>query len=240
MECPGTSSRGNRLDNLLPLWRLGTIPNAKEILRQPCRPKQQWRQAGELAGSGHGKLIDAVLVRQRAAHRTAHNEPQRVGRRADGREVVIRRRIDARARIPKDPPLPRCHRGAAGKFCQERLGRKILLGHRRQRALRARGEAAGGFGKHRRDIARLVRDAPRDKPATATGRGQPPAEAALPNWSDVHAFAPSLAEIRADGYRRRHANEAHATRGGMRRLCDEEELHPENQRAVRQMPRTYF
>lgn len=105
----------------------------------------------------------------------------------------------------------------------------------------AREDGAVGYAGHApHELGARGIGAPRDEPATATGRGEPPAEAALPNWSDVDAFAPSLAEIRADGYLRRHANEAHATRGGMRRLCDEEELHPENQRAVRQMPRTYF
>jgi len=52
------------------------------------------------------------------------------------------------------------------------------------------------------------------------------APAPINDWSNP--TLPSLAEIRGNGYLRRHANQSPALRGGFRRLCDEEELHPEN------------
>ena len=50
------------------------------------------------------------------------------------------------------------------------------------------------------------------------------------DWSNPQL--PSLGAIRAAGYTRKHANQSPALRGGFRRLCDEEELHPENRAAL--------
>ena len=55
--------------------------------------------------------------------------------------------------------------------------------------------------------------------------------APAPNdWSKP--VLPTLESIRASGYQRKHANQSPALRGGFRRLCDEEELHPENRHVV--------
>ena len=67
--------------------------------------------------------------------------------------------------------------------------------------------------------------------AAQQAREEPEASAPKSNdWSNP--TLPSLREIREHGYTRRHANESPALRGGFRRLCDEEELHPENRAAA--------
>lgn len=105
-----------------------------------------------------------------------------------------------------------------------------------QRTRAAREDGAVGYAGHAPNeagVGGIAAAAERASTPRGDAPGPNPAPPPADDWSNPQL--PTLAEIRQAGYERRHAKDSPDLRGGMRRLCDEEELHPENLRAARGM-----
>ena len=105
-----------------------------------------------------------------------------------------------------------------------------------QRTRAAREDGAVGYAGHTPNeagVGGIAAAAERASTPRGDAPGPNPAPPPADDWSNPQL--PTLAEIRQAGYERRHAKDSPDLRGGMRRLCDEEELHPENMRAARGM-----